>query len=432
MEIDDCPLPEVASALGPFIKPRDEVSAIRRNLQAYLQKQISGEDGTPLSAVNLTISPEEDLKEPPPALTGVRKAYWKALQANRAAQAKYDALKADLEALKRPEATLDQPASSITETYIPLLRQKEKLRRLKVLERAYSSLPTLPSDSLEGHLKAHLGAQPTPPSTHAPSSAPQTAPEVEAKVLAVKKAVLTSQRRVQDQETRNAVAKASLPGNEEMGNGAKIAGLQKALQELTGWMEEMLGVIADAEAEAAGESVPPTPGGTVVGRRVELEEIEAAYERYLHSRRRLIQSISEDPESDAEDAEPLFPPPNHNTTSNKRHPSKPSSSELLIPHIERLASVKASETDLLQQKAYIRRQLSVSEAETLRVVGRLAGESHLVQPGASRGADWLKASREAVEETEKVVGERVKAGEQWSRKAREAMEGIEGAGGVMD
>lgn len=433
MATPECPLPDGEAALGPFIKPRDEVAAIRRNLQAYLRKQLPLEGGTPLSALNLTTPPDGDLKQPPPALSGVRKAYWNAVRASQAAQAKYDALKSELDALKRPDPIPPATTGSMNEAYLSLLRQREKLRRLKVLDRAHSSLPILPADSLDNQIKAHLGSQPTPPSIQPPTSGNRSSPVVEAKLLALKKAVLTIQRRVQDQEARNAVVKASLPALEQLDDAAKIAGLQNALQKLTIWMEEMLGVIADAEAEAvSANSTPATPSANGTPRRkVDVAEIEAAYERYLHSRRRLIARISShDEDDDAEDMEPLFP--NSIASNHKALNNKATSSEILLPHVPRFTGLKARESSLLQQKAYIRRQLSTSEAETTQLIRRLAGESLLVQPGASRGVDWLQASREAFGETDKVVMERVKAGKDWSEKARETVDGIEGLPGAVE
>lgn len=445
MATHSCPLPEVASTLGPFIRPREDVTAIRRGLQSCLEKHLPREDETPLLAITLVTPQDGKLEDPPPPLTGVRKAYWKALQANQAARAKYDALKADLDALKRPgPSAADSSSASVNESYIPLLRQKERVRRLRVLERAYVSLPALPTDALEDQLKTQLGPQPTPPSGHVPSSSSSSsrnAPDVETRTLALKKAILTAQRSVRDQESRNAVSRASGPEEAELGNGSRISGLQKALQELTSWMEEMLGVIADAEAEAAttatnGSSQPATPGAEASGfsqgpaKTVELDEIETAYERYLYSRRRLIHTLASSPtESGPDDQEPLFPA--STSTAAHKAPSK-SPAELLLPYISSLASLKSAESALLAQKSHVRSQLSAAEDETGRLVQRLAGESHLVQPGASDGAEWAEAGREAVEETDKTVVERVNVGEVWSAKAKEALEGIEQAPQTMD
>lgn len=438
METQDCPLPEVASSLSPFIKSRDEVSAIRRNLQAYLQKQLPLDD-TPLSAINLTTPLEKDLKDPPSGLTGVRKAYWKALQANQTAQAKYDALKSDLEALKHhpPSSSDSQTTPSINESHIPLLRQKEKLRRLKVLERAYGSLPTLPTSPLEDQLKAQLGEQPVPPSTHPPSTSTKvsSSPDVEARLLDLKKAVLATQRRVQDQESRNAVARASLPDPMDLSPGAQIAGLQSALQVLTGWMEEQLAIIADAEAEAAEASVPPTPGGgrTPGNAPFAAEEVERAYERYLSARKRLVHAIHFPPHQDSdgvqEERDPLFPP-----ASSKSHVSGPtpvSPPTLLLPHIPALAHNKAASAALLQQKAHLRALLASSEGQTRQLMARLAGESHLVSPGAGgSGKDWAEASKEVGGETEKAVLARVEKGKGFAQEAGESVVGLEKLAGA--
>lgn len=442
MQVEDCPLPEVASALSPFIKTREEVSTIRRNLQAHLQSNLPLEESTPLSVVNLTTPFDDTLSDPPTALTGVRRAYWKALQANQAAQAKYDGLKADLEALKRPgpATTLgavqeSAPAPSINETHIPLLRAKEKLRRLRVLEKAFSSLPALPTEPLEDQLRAQLGEQPTPPSTHPPSSSNSStgrSPDVEARILELKKAVLTTKRRVEDQTAQNAVSRASLPANEELSSAARIAGLQSALGELTGWMEEMLGVIAEAEADAAekqkGSSAPATPARTGRDAKASLEEIERGYERYLQARKRLVQAIaSPPPDADEEDENGvLFDIPSTGKAKQSR-PPKPSAAESLLPFITTLTAAKRQEATILQQNAHIRRHLTASEAQTAQLLQRLAGESHLVSPGACRGKDWADASKEAGAESEKALLDRIRAGEVLAGAAREAMEGIERA-----
>lgn len=424
MDPTSCPLPEVAAALSPFIKPRDEVISIRRNLHAYLQKHLPLDDDTPLASVNLTTPLQETLPDPPPRLTGVRKAYWKALQAHRAAQAKHEALRAELESLKRPGHGSATPSpTNINETYIPLLRQKETHRRLQVLSKTYSSLPSPSSGTLEDQLKSNLPPAPTPPSSQPPSSSipSKTSPDVDEKLLALKKVVLETKCRVDDRSARNAVARASLPGPEELGPAAKVVGLQAALQELTGWMEEQLTIIATAEAEGAGTSVPPNRDGGE-GRKPDFEAIEADYERYLDARQRLIATLnSPSSDSDSPDESPLFPPPSITAPRT----NKPSPAENLLPRIPALTSLKSTEAALLQQTAYIRRQLASSEEETARTLQRLAGESHLVDPAASRGKDWAESSRESGREADEVVTQRVKAALAFAGQAGDLLHGLD-------
>lgn len=429
MEVANCPIPEVAEALGPFIKPRDEVAAIRRSLQFYIQKQLPGDDSI-LSPVNLATPKEDDLGQPPAGLTGVRKAYWKALQANQDAQAKYDALKADLENLKRPQpddATIPEP-SSITENYIPLLKQRERQRRLQVIDRAFSALTQTGKNAnapLDEQIKEQFGEQPIPPSTQ-PSLSRSS--DVEAKVLELKKALVATKRRADEHQSR-ATLQAST--NIELSPQAQIAGLQSALQELTLWMENQLTLIASTEEEEESgqqqHSVPPTPSAKHPP--ASTAGIASLYDSYITTRHRLIHSTNNaasPPDSPA--VGPLFPCPSPNAnTSSASQPKSPS--ETLLPHLPALLADKAQETALLTQNAHLRRTLSTEEDQTRRIVQRLAGESHLVPPGASRGEDWALAAREAGAAAEAFMLERLQAGEVSAKGAGEALEGM-GKGGI--
>src|ERR1700761_6761094 len=107
MDIDDCPLPEVAEALRPFIRPREEVTNIRRGLQAHLQNQLRA-NGATVSSIDLASPGTVVLDTPSNSLSGVRKAYWRALKAHNAAQSKYDALRAEIDQLQRVKSIEEQ------------------------------------------------------------------------------------------------------------------------------------------------------------------------------------------------------------------------------------------------------------------------------------------------------------------------------------
>ena len=143
MAVPLCPLPSVAQALEPYLKPRHEVTRIRNELHGHLHRHVQ-QDGAPLTAVSLT-SPRDSLpqSEIPATISGVRRAYLRALQAHAAAQARYDALKADLSALsdtKEPFAASSSAPSAVNESIVPLLRQREKRRRLEVIEQTYTAV----------------------------------------------------------------------------------------------------------------------------------------------------------------------------------------------------------------------------------------------------------------------------------------------------
>ncbi|KAK3716709.1 hypothetical protein LTR37_006339 [Vermiconidia calcicola] len=413
--VQDCPLPEVAEALGPFIKPRREVTNIRQGLQAYLQNQLRT-DGTPLSSVNLTQTGLSLPHSPPQALSGVRKAYYKALVAHTAAQAKYDALRVELEQIKHnqsaPETTEDNRTSiSFNDGYITLLQQKEKHRKLQVIEDAFSTILSNSGETsnLDDMIRRKIGDLPTPPSTQ-PSF--NRNPEVEGKMMELKKAVVSSKRRVDEQRTRGLTHAANGAG-ETYSSQAEIAGLQKALQVLTGWMENQLTVIAAAEPEVQQDAATPVRTRSSSRSQASAEDVETLYEDYIDARQRLVQTVNDPTDTRSEPRADKFGFETDNPSS--RSPSRTkastrSAAETILPHIPALVAAKQEEQTLIQQSAYIRRQLSAAEDETARLIQRLAHESHLVQPAASSGSDWAEAAREAGSTTEQFMNQRLEVG----------------------
>ncbi|RMY75049.1 hypothetical protein D0864_09900 [Hortaea werneckii] len=406
--LNTCPLPEVAEALGPFIKPRDEVSRIRQELQSYLQKQAGSAD-VPLSTANVTASSERDVLSPRPALSGVRRAYLHALRAHSEARGKHDRLRADLERLSA--GSLDEnkrtnTSASVTENHLPLLRQRERQRKLQAIQRAFEGISSTGKAATNAHIddlvRQKAGDLPAPPSVQQQTYSDK--PDVDSRVLELKKAIIATKRRVD-------LLTASDPrSNEETSRQSKseVAGLQAALQELTVWMEDQLSLIGSAEGES--QAAPPTPSTgeqATSGATSSVEDIGALYEDYIDARERLITTINS-------------PPSTATTPDNSRSGSRsPPSRDIERP------STKLNEQALLQQSAYLRRQISTAESEDQRLILRLADESHIVQPGASKGKDWAEAGREASRATTEAASERLKAGEKAAASAKRALDDIE-------
>lgn len=63
---------------------------------------------------------------------------------------------------------------------------------------------------------------------------------------------------------------------------------------------------------------------------------------------------------------------------------------------------------------------------------RLADESHLVHPGASRGRDWTAAAEEAGEGTREFVLERARVGEGWEGEAEGWLRKVVGVVGELE
>lgn len=424
MEVEDFPLPEVVEVLRPYIKPRDEVAAIRRRLHGYLQAQIRT-DGVPLTSTNLVEPPTAQLDSPPPTLSGVRKAYWKALKAHTEAQTRYDALETELDQMKNDQAKSSHSHSkpdslSGSEGYVALLRRREKQRKLTVIERALSDVESsggeVSSRAVDEVVRRKIGDLPVPPAIQ-PSLDRRT--EVEAKTMELKKAIVATKRRIHEHKASH--TSHTLDMKKDLPLQAEIAGFQKALQVLTGWMEEQLAIIANAEAET--ESVMDSARyeqDSMV--ETSAEDFEQLYQEYLGARQRLIQSVNVPPETRSPGVEESYIE-DSSRLQNTEHTniSAKASAEIMLPFVPRLVHAKQQEQALVQQNAHFRRQLATAEADVERLIRRLADESHLVPPGAVHGNDWAAAASEAAAATEAFVRKRLHVGERSTASATEAL-----------
>ncbi|OQN97211.1 hypothetical protein B0A48_16752 [Cryoendolithus antarcticus] len=429
--MDPCPIPAVSRALEPYIKSRSEVLSIRQNLYGHLESHLHLETATPLCCANVADPPlSRPLGEPPTSLTGVRKAYYRALVAHQAAQKRYDGLKSELQGLSAgiTSHVSPQPGSDSTDV-LSLLRAREKRRRLLVLSHALDGIEdagsALGSVAIDDVVRKRAGEVPVPPTKwqhdaangHGGVDARQRLGELQRAVLSAKGTVERCERSELDR-----------------GNGSEsddeLLALQQTRNELIAWIERQLALIGEGQGES--ERVPPTPASANGTHRDEevaasVEEIEDLYEGYLEARSSLLQTLQSRPRS--------F---NHgNDLNGTTQRSAPDSSVettratavTLLPYVISLLEMKDSEVALSQQQAFLRKELTIAEAATDRLLRRHADESHLVHPGASRGKDWALAGAEAGQQTRKFVEGRLNAGEAAAKLADAKLDAL---GSVRD
>lgn len=427
MDPSECPLPEVAANLKQYIKSRDEVACVRHGLQRHLEAQAAGRS-TPLNNSNLVgpLVSKPDARSA--SLSGVRKAYLKALEAHVQAQERYETLRTELEQMKHPQIMLDSSdggnaAGKSSAEYLSLLRQQERHRKFKVVETALSSIitndNTITTGNLEDVIKDKIGELPTPPGLQPTQSRD---PEVDIKTMALKKAVLSTKQRV-DIHSKRSVAQSMSVAN---GNAteAEIAGLQNALQELTAWMEDHLAIIAEAEPEAQVGAEDAADADSAPTAPTTLEDVEARYEQYLEARQRMVHGINmSENDSNIDDAEWLAEL-NAPRQASMPPPTSKANAAAIVPFITALVEAKQREHSQVQQTAHVRKQVSAAEETTARLIQRLADESHLVHPGASHGKDWARAATEAGSATRGNALERAQSGEDFAKAAQESHDTI--------
>ncbi|EMC94944.1 hypothetical protein BAUCODRAFT_519887 [Baudoinia panamericana UAMH 10762] len=435
-DTDAFPLPYVAEALGPYIRPREEVTRTRHRLQRHLEEQVLGQRGS-FTAVDLVKTGIKASAQVPPSITGVRRAYLRALRAHSAAQERYDALKAEVAQLSSSAASGSAASSNEKpisgEAVVQLLRQREKHRKLQVVDHAVAQIDANGKELIGNHpndiIRSNSGELPTPPS-HQPLLSGE-GPAVEARILQLKKAVLAAKSDVDAQNQRQ----DNRPHSTENGSGqsnAEVTGLQAALNELTGWMEQQLAIMGNAESETHTTSPPLRGNGLVASSEwASLEDIGRSYEEYIVARRQLLQTVSSTPtvrgqDTTAESNSPTVP------RSPSRKPEHEKAAETVLPYIAGLTSAKHEEQSLLQQTAQLRRQIASSEGETQRLMARLAEESHLVQPGAGSGKAWAEAAGDASSATTTFVRGRTEVGEAACEDAERALESIDRVPAMFD
>lgn len=415
----DCPFPDVAETLRPFIKPRQEVSKIRQELQTHL----------PLSSWNVA--------QPPPleevnasSLIGVRKAYWRALQAHKDARARYDALKTELIQIKNEPSSISDAndgSAFLAESYVPLIRQRERQRKLIVLENTFARTKSCGGDvigeSFDKIAKREVGELPGPPSTSAFSDH-EAGSGSDYDLHKLKRAIIATKQQLHQHESKTEEINGAF--SVQIDPHADLRGLQKAHVELTTWMETQLAIISEVEAPREGEMTGSASPRSTDGGQFSVRDIETLYDQYLDARERLLHLVSNPPKPPQDDKEPSEGAQRGIEVLDGDQQA--TASEALLPHLSKLLSSKQREQALLQQTAYTRRQVASAESQSHAIVTRLADESHLVHPvigrSAPRGKEWAKAAIDASAATFKSATQRLNSGHASTDAAGQAMDAI--------
>lgn len=432
------PIPQVSQSLDPFILPRASVSSIRQSLHSHLERQLRLEATQTLSLANITNPPlTQTLPEPPASVTGVRRAYWKALRAHQVAREKYEGLRAELDVAARDvgagtsgqEAAVDGDGEG-RDSLLPLLRARERRRKLGVIEKAVKAVEREGRDvvgaKIDDVVKRAVGDVPVLPSQRGVVGGGGGREEGELRVVELKKAILAAKATIESCEQN------ASPDTRQYGGASELYALQQARNELISWIEAQLALIGDAQTEESDDmssSPVKTNGDDENSRIASPEEISQLYDRYLEARRTLLNTIQQ-----PHDVSPLAAAPE--SPEQRRASQIPdtatTTSTSLLPFISPLLATQTAEQSLIHQAAYVRRQLSTAESSSDKLLRRFADESHLVNPGASRGRDWARAGEEVGEATREYVLARAKAGEKASREAGELLRKTEGVAGGLE
>lgn len=443
-----CPLPEVEAALAPFIHTRQEALSIRLRLAQFLQS-LFVDAGTFHGHLHVACpSPGTEVAQIPTEVAGLRKKYFEALEANLAVRKQYDALRNDLDGLQTTASIADTGTEAASEKaliqdYISLLRQRQRGHRLNVIQRTLCNLLAAEPNPAKTDPKAMVNKKlGEPPLAPIAAGAPVDAgSHVDALLFKLKGEVLTAKRSKDRSDALLGQARELVHATPEPTVEARAHALGCARDELVSWIEGELAKMSDDGTEVAETASSlhvnrgvPEDGSPEAQQR--LDEIQKLYDKYIATRTSLIASLNV---ATAVSSQQPAPPEKLVTPSALGPIQTPSpqglSTREILPYIPGLLQVSRDERSLVQQSTYLRRQLAIASDETVRTVRRLAGESHLVAPGADNMAVWAAAAEASSANTESCAREHLEAGETHVAAAKRTLRELrmrKGAFGRLD
>ena len=394
-ETPEFPLPQVAQALQPFIKTRQEALRIRRILSLYLASTIEGlPDGNLHFCLPVSPSSEVRVKNIPSRITGLRRDYLLALQANSKARDEYKAISERISGSSnhstiKKSSAVNHDASAAVSTYLELLEAERKheklnivhdyideLRKKDVAKQDYFTLASVKGDTA-----------PTPdrPFTAGDdmSTASSEESQVQALTIRLQKALLRANTALETERRLLAETKSKYQdyvaseGPPEPNPMVKVQALTRTRDELISWIEDRLAKINDQDDEVADNPTSEPPD-----KHVDIEQqktnIQRLYNDYLDVRKKLIKLSRE--------RRPIHPMPH--PTIQRSKASKPlentqyqpkQEASRILPYItEHLIPAADAQRAMHQQKAHILNSLGTQHKSTANVLDKLADESHLL------------------------------------------------------
>ncbi|CAD0112649.1 unnamed protein product [Aureobasidium uvarum] len=402
--VEQCPLPELAEALRPYIRPREEVAEIRRGIDSLLSQYVQ-DDNVPFSRVTLFAAetPAQSALNSP--FNGARRAFMQALIARQKAQSQYDALKAELDLLQHTPGYKedDEKKENPVADTVALIRQRQRRDKLLVIEKALDNLEKVrhtspyadPSELLNG-----MQSQIPPPL--AQQSQDESLADAQAHVFELQKAVLRAQSTIQSEAH---VKPSQQPATEDW---KRAYALRRARDDLIAWIEGELAKLSEDDEHVDDDLEMPGDGGAESVDEIKTT-LQSLYSKYITSRERLVQVLNTHHKINSDPVEPLLERQQSTTTNDET--SNAALASKVLPFIGILRSTAQEEAALMQHTSYLRRQITAVSSETEQLLVRLSDESHMVRPGTSHTAAWAEAAKDARNSDKDVVQSQLVTGE---------------------
>jgi hypothetical protein len=397
MDSSDFPLTQVASSLRPYIKTRREALRVRRTLTVYLGSALadSGDKGKlpyTLAAPDTSLS----VKRIPTAISGLRKEYLKALQANERARKEYQSL-SDLRSASdelgahpiSKKVDEDDEDDEFFQTYLALLRLRRRYEKLRIFQDYLQLLcRKAPANPQFLDVNEMLKELPTPPKL--PTEAIQTteANALDSSVSGIdtltrrlEMSVLGAKHSLENERRLLVEWRDKIDGNPEEATAGnrKLHALGRVRNELIRWIESELsktGNSLEGEVEqATGERIVDTD--SAISQSV--EGILGQYRGYVEARKSLLATLSiatlslPTQERDSTTAHAVDEAGQVVTTD------QTAPAYLFLPLFSHyLLPLSTFQKSIVQQKSCLTVGLAKQQRSIIQTIERLSEESHLL------------------------------------------------------
>jgi len=380
-------LQTIQQALGPYIRPREEASQVRRVLALHLQSCLGG--GSILGPLSLIEASK------PPSLSssrGLQRDYLEALNANIQARSEHGACHSELRHRENGSSVAEVPRVDHLQEHLAMINLQKKQDRLRAVERHLDLLNQKPAAS-PGFLDSEEMFRDTRPLPDVPrdvvtalalNDAP-TATHLKGLIDQLEKHVLGAKLLLQREEQLLEQVKSQssiTPGT--VTNSAKLEALNTSRTELISWIEIELGKAGDGADPDGGNGPDEESQRTSGVARLDeqLAGVRGKYSQYLEARKLLLQLV-------IQQSNPIIKPRAENEKSAAAPtPTPATSTHLLPPYLEQLLSVAHEQKGLITQKSHFNITIAKQLKDTCQALDHLAEESQLIpahpMPGAAR------------------------------------------------
>lgn len=425
----------IKAALESYVRPREEAERIRRILALNLRS--CHENGPQTGPLALA---ESDCTIKTTDVRGLQREYLKALHANIKAQRAYNEAVSHNQSRKEPKPLgwggLNDAGR--LEEHITTIKLKKKQKRLQTIERYLDILNRKPAADPaflrpEEVFRDTRRLPDVPKAVVSGFAVDKESSKTDLKSLVdrLEKAVLRSRLLLKKEEQLlEEVKSVSTASPGKISDGAKMAALNAARNELISWMETELG-----KASAVGQSHTDDAGaqdgsGAKVDKATmdeQLALIKEKYANYVAARKSLIQLVAQKPQ-------PRIKSRGEEKRAVQSEPTPPAPSvHLITPYVDDLLTVAHVQKASIGQKSHLKNILVKQTEDTGRALNRLAEESQLLpdhptrrRQERSRGGDvpnkgsyeisnrvqpWVFAADSAKLATLEAVAEKIEEGQ---------------------